>query len=319
MSDVEPALTGQDVVEAFKADVEDFFEAKHGFELRIETAGFSPKCKGSGSAARIQLPVEMLEKSVESYTDLALLLLVLGHEAAHYLHRHNEHYDESALDYRALEMWADYFGTKVAMVVMTIGQNTLRRFGDLTGAKSRLDALASALATLSGSYFNITSPNYPSADERVSTCISGMLSFFEAQFGLQAGAKGGGAAYRKAMEPRTIIERALKVQLRLYANSTLAALARTSPSRDDEFQEIKIIAAIHKKIQNGQPALFEGLKEVQSLWLNLDYDIPDELRAAIAKKRRELLVNTLGDMGISPAALQRDPQVPGSPEDGGLA
>lgn len=310
MSDVEPVLTGQEVVDAFKTDVEDFFEAKHGFELRIETAGFSPRCKGSGSAARIQLPMEMLEKSVVSFTDLALLLLVLGHEAAHYVHRHNEHYDESALDYRTLEMWADYFGTKVAMVVMTIGQNTLRRFGHLAGAKntgSRLDALASALATLSGSYFNITSPNYPSAGERVSTCISGMLSFFEVQFGLQAGAEGGETAYRKAMEPRTIIERALKVQMRLYANSTLAALARTSPSRDDEFPELKIIAAIHKKIQNGQLALFEGLKEVQSLWLNLDYDIPDELRAAIAKKRRELLVNTLGDMGISPVALQRDP------------
>lgn len=240
MSDLESALTGRDVVEAFKLDVEAFFKVKHGFELRIETAGFSPKCKGSGSDLRIQLPMDMLEKPVESLTDLALLLLVLGHETAHYLHRHNEHSDESALEYRALETWADYFGTKVAMIVMTIGENTLRRFGTFTGAKNsgnRLDALASALATLSGSYFNTTSPNYPSANERVSTCISGMLSFFEVQFGLQAGAEGGKAAYRKAMEPRAIIVRALKVQMRLYANSTLAALARTSPSRDDEFQE----------------------------------------------------------------------------------
>ncbi|RFD24357.1 hypothetical protein CER19_25355 [Pseudomonas sp. GL93] len=302
MSNIEPALTGQDVVEAFKSDVENFFEARHGFELRIETAGDDPTCRGSGPTARIQLPETMMGHSVESFTDVALLLLVLGHETAHYLHRHNEHYDESALEYRALEVWADYFGTKVAMVVMTLGEKTLRCFGNLSGATntgSRLDALASALANLSGSYFNITSPKYPSASERVSTCIRGMLSFFEVQFGLQAGAEGGEAAYRKAMQPRTIVERALKLQMRLYGNSTLGSLADTSPRQDCEYSELKIIAAIHRKIQNGQPALFEGLKPLQSQWLSLNYDLPDELQAAIAKKRRELLKKTLEDMDIS--------------------
>lgn len=89
MSIIKPALTGQDVVEAFKADVEDFFEAQHGFELRIEIAGDYPTCRGSGPTARIQLPETMMGHSVESFTDVAFLLLALGHEAAHYLHCHN--------------------------------------------------------------------------------------------------------------------------------------------------------------------------------------------------------------------------------------
>lgn len=315
MSDLEPTLTGQDVVEAFKSDVEDFFETGHHFELRVETLGFAPMCKGSGPTARIQLPVEMLEKAVNSFEDLALLLLILGHETAHYLHRHNEHRDESALESRALEMWADYFGTKLAMVVMTIGNKTLLRFGDLPGAKnsgSRLDALASALATLSGTYFNITSPKYPTANERVSICISGMLSFFEVQFGLQDISIGGEEAYRKAMEPRTIIDRAFKVQKRLYANRTLAELAEKSFSGGGggEYQELNVIKAVHRKIQDGQPALFEGLKMLQSLWLNLNYDIPPEVSAEIAKRKRELLISTLGEMGISTEILQPEPYSP---------
>ncbi|CAI8848216.1 hypothetical protein [Pseudomonas sp. IT-P176] len=310
MSDLESTLTGQDVIDAFKADIEDFFEAGHHFELRVETSGFAPTCKGSGPTARIQLPVEMLEKAVDSFDDLALLLLILGHETAHYLHRHNEHRDESALESRALEMWADYFGTKLAMVVMTIGNKTLLRFGDLPGAKnagSRLDALASALATLSCTYFNISSPKYPPANERVSICISGMLSFFEVQFGLQDGSIGGEDAYRKAMEPRTIIDRAFKVQKRLYANRTLADLAEKSPSVGGEYQELNIIRAVHRKIQDGQPALFEGLKVLQSLWLSLNYEIPPEVSAEIAKRKRELLISTLGDMGISAEILEPKP------------
>ncbi|MCM2376868.1 hypothetical protein [Pseudomonas marginalis] len=306
MSDLASTLTGQDVVDAFKADIEDFFETGYHFELRVETLGVTPTCKGSGPTARIQLPVEMLEKAVDSFEDLALLLLILGHETAHYLHRHNEHRDESVLESRALEVWADYFGTKLAMVVMTIGDKTLLRFGDLPGAKnagSRLDALASALATLSCTYFNITSPKYPPANERVSTCISGMLSFFEVQFGLQAGSIGGEQAYRKAIEPRTIIDRALKVQKRLYANRILADLAEKSPSADGEHEELHIIRAVHIKIQDGQPALFEGLKVFQSLWLSLDYDIPPEVSAEIAKRKRELLISTLSEMGISTEML----------------
>lgn len=121
MINIEPAMTGQDVVEDFKADVEDFFEARHDFELRIEIAGNYPTCRGSGPTARIQLPGTMMGHSVEPFSDVAFLLLVLGHETAHYFHRHNEHYDESALEYRALEVWADYFGTKV---VMTLGEKT---------------------------------------------------------------------------------------------------------------------------------------------------------------------------------------------------
>lgn len=90
LSDLQSTLTGQDVIDPCKADIEGFFETGHHFELRVETSDFAPTCKGSGPTARIQLPAEMLEKAVDSFEDLALLLLILGHETAHHLHRHNE-------------------------------------------------------------------------------------------------------------------------------------------------------------------------------------------------------------------------------------
>lgn len=85
------------------------------------------------------------------------------------------------------------------MVVMTLGEKTVRRLSNLSGATntgSRLDALASALANLSGS----------------------------------------------------IVEQALKLEMRLYTNSTLVSLTDTSPRQDCEYLELKIITAIHRKI-----------------------------------------------------------------------
>lgn len=49
---------------------------------------------------------------------------------------------------------------------------------------------------------------------------------------------------------------------------------------------------------------------LQSLWLNLNYDIPPEVSAEIAKRKRELLISTLGEMGISTEILQPEPYSP---------
>ena len=302
MNDLKPALTGREIIEAFKNDVEDFFDAAHLFELRFETSGFSPTCIGSGSAARIRVPVEMLEKSVDSLAELVLFLLVLGHETAHYLHRHNEHDDESSLEHRALERWADFYGTKVAMIVMTIGQKTLEKmvnFPETKNSGCRLDALACALVVLSNSYFRVVSEKYPTASERVDTCVSGMLSFFQLQFCLQDGEEGGDEGFERAMRPETIIKRAFLVQQRLYSNKSLADQSRRSPATDGRSEEIRMIAAVHRKIQNGQPALFQGLKEAPSMWLSLDYEIPEDVLAAIAQKKHELLMSILAEMGLS--------------------
>ena len=83
---------------------------------------------------------------------MALILIVLGHEAAHYLNRHNEHEDQSPVETRALEMWADFFGMKLALVAMTFGENLKNISAALPGWSSsdrRTDAVAEALAILS--------------------------------------------------------------------------------------------------------------------------------------------------------------------------
>jgi hypothetical protein len=298
-------ITGEQVANAFKADVESFF-GKDKFHLRIEAGGFRPVCKGKGKAARIILPQEIFSKSVETANDMALILIVLGHEAAHYLNRHNEHEDQSPVETRALEMWADFFGMKLALVAMTFGENLQNISAALPGWSSsdrRTDAVAEALAILSVSYFSEKHESYPSTATRVATCIAGALSFFEIVYQMQDGAKGGYAAYLHASNPETIVKRALGVQQRIYKNHVIYILHSKSEDSLLSSDQIETIHAVHRSIQGNQPAMFDGMAPIPALWLRLDYRVEDEQRRAIAIERGKLLRETLDRLGIDASPL----------------
>lgn len=308
MKDTEQALTGKDVVEAFKSDVSSFFETSPPFNLRVDCFGNSPTCAGSGSNTRIQLPDFFFEKAVVTTEDLVFLLLILGHETAHYLHRHNEHRDKSKDETKALEIWADYFGTKVAMVVMTYGLETIERFGKLlvVDSNSRTNALAHGLATLATSYFNIKSDKYPPSYKRVGVCISGMLSFVQVQYILQDYRKFGIAGYNRACLDETKVKRGLGFQNRLYQNQTLKnSTKETHFAGPDDNSEITLIKEIHRTIQSGEKALFAGMDEFVAMWLDLDYSLPAHVSQENARTELARLNKTLKELGL----LEEDPHL----------
>ena len=299
-------ITGEEVLNAFKADIESFFGSNNAFQLRVEVGGISPVCRGSGEKARIIWPKDLLTQPVNTSNDMVFLLIVLGHETAHYLNRHNEHNDQSSFESRAIEMWADFFGTKVALVAITIGEKLQRlsvALPDWDNSGKRIGALASALATLSATYFKIEHQKYPPARVRVATCVAGALSFFEVLFSIQAGAKGGYEGYLKASHPDTIVRRALEIQMRIYRNEVLNNLVIIPEPLDLNSEQLQTISAVHKGIQAGQRAMFCGMAPIPAAWLNLNYDVPEEQRQETVKNKMQVLKNTLERLGIDPSSV----------------
>lgn len=181
------SFTGQDIITAFKHDLESFFLPSSEFELRIKIGGSIPMYKGKGETATIYLNTEFTKYSVSNLDDLHLLLLILSHETAHYLHQHNEYKDKTNHDTKNIESIADWYGTKLTMVIIVRGSkiNEIARSLSLENLSSpeRLSSISRAINILANSYFKQDSQNYDGAFARVCYCVSGVLSFIDRAMG----------------------------------------------------------------------------------------------------------------------------------------
>ncbi|MCV0359029.1 hypothetical protein KUC90_31230 [Pseudomonas aeruginosa] len=141
-------LKGRDVIDAFKSDIEGFFYPTAGFVMNISVQGTRTAYRGSADSGRILISTDLAECEVDSLERMMFILLVLGHETAHLLNVHGGFRDESNQDTKALEVWADFFGTKVAMVAMTIGDKIQDMVTGLPGGKetgARVEAIGAAI------------------------------------------------------------------------------------------------------------------------------------------------------------------------------
>lgn len=299
--------TGIEIIRAFKEDVEDFFPSDSNFTLNIVEEGWNPpRCKGVGANARIVLPTSYSEKRVDTYEEMVLMVVVLGHEAAHFLNRHNEYTDESSLETQAVEMWADYYGVKLALVAFTFGKNMQSLAESLrveASMRFRINSFSSAFSTLASTYFSISHPSYPPATVRVATCIAGLLSFFEKIFSFQALQRGDANEYAISLKPETVVQRAICIQMWIYENSELLRLHKEPSTLTLNREQIRLISKIHRKIQSQQEAFFKGMKEVPAHWLNLGFDTPEEEQIINANARLSMLKSALENLGLDPSVI----------------
>lgn len=286
-------ITGDSIITAFKKDLEEFFTSTPAFELRIEKGGMRPTCKGVGEKARLCLPIDFFTQIIDDPKDFVFLLLVLGHEAAHYLNRHNEHIDKADIESQGIEMWADFFGTKIAFVALTFGAE-LSKFPFIPqNAMDRIDVFALALEKLGDSYFQGSDPRYPEISTRIGTYVAGIMSFLEQYFKWSAIKSNNLEAYADAQNPDVIVQRALSIQMRIYKNQKLKNWAMVSEGEGLEETSFRTISAIHRDIQGKQDALFKGMKPLPSLWLRLTYNIQEPIRKRIVFDKLNLLKKTL--------------------------
>ena len=181
------AVTGAIVAKSAASDFARFFYPWSAFKVEIRVGAVSYPCvKRDKTGNYILIPREMADDYVDTPGRLLFHLLMIGHEIAHLVHRHLDGAsDQSDDDYRSLELWADFYGAKVAMTLLTYGEQLFpiaARFWpdrDLHGLLSNIGGAVGALVTK----VYRDHKRYPSKLERAGLISNGVLSFVRNYYG----------------------------------------------------------------------------------------------------------------------------------------
>lgn len=108
--------------------------------------------RGSCENHRIVISKEL---SIFKHTTLDkayLTLMITSHELAHYINKHNYHNDKDCTEHRSLELWADYFGARIFMILMSDSdlytRKTLQRKFAGFSQSDKLENIGKSLITL---------------------------------------------------------------------------------------------------------------------------------------------------------------------------
>lgn len=188
----------KNIVDLAIEDLDDFFEKNHTSKITAETTT-RRMMSASGIDHDRKLLVEkyLAGTNVETLEQVLLCLLLAGHEMCHLMNNHNKRSDWKAVERKALEMWADFFGARVTFCLITHGQRTqsviAATLGPLATAQSLpgslfqerlLNAFGNVLDIVFAQFLSSKkSEKYPSASERMLTIAAGVSSYFYREFG----------------------------------------------------------------------------------------------------------------------------------------
>ena len=260
-----PTITGKDLFQAVALDVRTFFPNRSDFDIKVEYKGMYPSCKGAGPKTRICLPPEFEKTEISTADDFHFWLIVLGHEIAHYLNRHNDFNKpthESALETNAIEDWADFFGTKLMMTIITFGPLTgpfYRLYPENKCYDTRLGSMANAFAKLVNSFYNTSSSRYSTRTTRVGNCVAGICSFLD-----------------KHQDGMNVV-RSFGVMQRIYLSAGLSTVIRTEPMRF--LEDISTTVEVHQAIQGLAPAITDGLRADLVPFIGMNFATTSEERS----------------------------------------
>lgn len=260
-------VTGKDIALAAKKDLESFFEDEASFSLNLDlnSNSLSPaSVVGVGKKLRIRLSKNFCSAQIDGVDDLHYFLFVVSHEIAHYLHSHNEHKDESEFDSKSLEAFADFFGSKVMMTLLTYGQcfNKLyENFKFKLNSGEVINSIGIAFSNLAEDLFNNNSDLYSNRITRVGHCCAGITSFLDKQF------------------RDTNIERSMNVLTRIYSAGNLPNILKYEAERYDMDHNLILKSdEIHKVIQGIDLGITKVLKPIFAVFIGTVYLSTEESR-----------------------------------------
>jgi len=269
-----PTISGGALFDAVAIDVRTFFPNRSNFEIKVEYRGTNPSCRGVGANTRICLPPEFRTLEISTADDLHFWLIVLGHEIAHYLNRHNDFNkgaQESALETKAIEDWADFFGTKLMMTIITFGpliNQFYKCYPENNRYETRLESMANAFTKLANGYYNIVSTRYSTRTVRVGNCAAAICSFLDKLTG------------------EMNVVRSFGVMRRIYFSPGLELIMQSEPMSFPE--DISTIVEIHQTIQGVAPAITEGLRSDLERFIGTTFaTTPEERDRYVATMRAE--------------------------------
>lgn len=270
------SITGKDLFDAIAHDIKAFFSGRSGFEVKVEYVGMNPKCRGVGGNCRICLPIEFRDLHISDAAELDFWLLVLGHEMAHYLNRHNDfnaNAEEETFEKRAMEDWADVFGAKVMMTLITYGDRVgqiYTSFPENIDFDGRYAAMSKAFAKLAATFYATASARYSPRMVRIGSGVAGIMSFVDRFAG------------------NLNVLRSVGIMNRIYLSPDLKPLFEAESM---EFPEsVDAIADVHQRIQGLAPAITEGLAPHLERYIGTAYGVgPEERRRYVEAVRQEAL------------------------------
>lgn len=261
------------MIGAVKADVESFFPNRQDFVVRVEFDGANPCCRGVGGKCRICLPAEFRNLEVSNLDDLHFWLITLGHEIAHYLNRHNDFNvagEESKFETRSIEDWADFYGTKMMMSLITFGNCTRAIYTGYEGADnvtSRIESMARALFQLTSTFFNIQSAKYAPRMTRVASCVNGINSFLDKYSGMN-------------------VWRSVGVMQKIFLSPELQPIFKNEGL--DFPESIDQTVTVHQAIQGLDPAISVGLASLLEPFIGTNFLTTPEQRSQHTEAVRKI-------------------------------
>ncbi|CAM2916628.1 hypothetical protein [Brevundimonas diminuta] len=274
-----PAITGRLLALAVATDFEAFFEPGEAPHVNIVVGAVgAPAIRSIKDAVVILQPKDMADQVVDTPATMFFHLFALGHEIAHLVHQHLRGASGQPVeDYRGLEMWADFYGAKVAMALVTYGSTihhlTAAFYPGETNQFSCLKDVGVALGRLAQTWYGDPSPRYASRLVRVGLGYNGIMSFLRHHLGPQF--------------KNDLYEQVFRAIYRTEALSKFVVLEGDSVTVDEE--PIHRSALWHREMQGDAAALTPGFRPELLNILHTTFDqTEEEIEESRATRLKEL-------------------------------
>lgn len=271
------SVSGKFLAEAAAADFAYFFLPNLGPKVPISVeSALHPGIRTNAEGARIVTPTDMTADRIDSPDKLFFHLLILGHKIAHLVHRHGHAGEQEREDYRSLEYWADFYGTKVMMTLVVHGQVISRIHRMLTpDSADMFDSLVSignAVGRLVETVYS-DDPRYPPKLLRAGLINNGVTSFLRHEI-------------MKGADPIWYFS----VFKRVMGSDAVGELKTFRPE-DMAFSDDEIDRARdwHRAMQGDKPAIEPLLKPPFLNYLHTSFDQTEGERAESIRIRQEEL------------------------------
>lgn len=272
----ETRLTGGAVARAAAYDFRSFYWPGAALKVRISVEGvpYHAALRTNPQGSRIAISRDMAEEEIDSPEKLFFNLLIVAHEIAHLVHRHNHPGPRDRLEDINLEFWADFYSGKVLITLLTYGTRLrpmLNRYypGRVLPFAEVLEAIGKAVARLVETVYS-DDPRYPPKLLRASLISNGVTS----------------ALRRELINPHPIWYFSV-IKRVLLASPTIQTLARLHPEHVAiDREQMEAIRTWHRERQGGDQELTPGLLPRFADHLHTRFDHSDEERAAMEQERR---------------------------------
>lgn len=165
-------------------DFKSFFIASKDAEFvryQIQSGLSGPMLvRKTGSNAYIAISQDISELDLKSDVNKLLVLFMIGHELAHLVNKHLYYQETKNLDTKTIEMWADFFGAKIAMSIFQDGV----KFNSMLELNYKdinigIEALSNVLKNLYTKVYENTnfSKKYLNSHNRFSSTVGGIVAF----------------------------------------------------------------------------------------------------------------------------------------------